>query len=82
MGGLTTQPGRSVAGDMGLYYQKDFTLKVQPQPIPLTVRWGVAISNIGAKMAYTASGQKDFLPATSGWAIAAFFTARLNDFNT
>ncbi len=80
VGGLTTQPGRSVAGDMGLYYQKDFTLKVQPQPIPLTVRWGLAMSNIGAKMAYTASGQKDFLPGNLR--LGYSLTAKLNDFNS
>lgn len=80
VGGLTTQPGRSVAGDMGIYYQKEVTLKTKPQPIPLVIRWGVAMSNIGAKMAYTTSGQKDFLPGNLrvGYAL----TAKLNDFNS
>ncbi len=80
VGGLTTQPGRSVAGDMGVYYQKDVTLKVKPQPLPLTIRWGVHLSNIGAKMAYTTSGQKDFLPGNLrvGYAL----TLKLDEFNS
>lgn len=80
VGGLTTQPGRSVAGDMGIYYQKDVTLKVKPQPLPLTIRWGVNLSNIGAKMAYTSSGQRDFIPGNlrAGYAL----TLKLDDFNS
>ncbi|MCS7189247.1 MAG: PorV/PorQ family protein, partial [Bacteroidia bacterium] len=80
VGGLTTQPGRSIAGDMGIYYQKDFTLKVKPQPLPLTFRWGINLSNIGAKMAYTLSGQRDFLPGNLR--IGYSFTLKVDEFNS
>ncbi|MCS6895385.1 MAG: type IX secretion system outer membrane channel protein PorV [Bacteroidia bacterium] len=80
VGGLTTQPGRSVAGDMGLYYQKDFTIKVRPQALPATFRWGLNISNIGAKMAYTASGQRDFIP--TNLRLGYSLTFKLDDFNS
>ncbi|MCS7296779.1 MAG: type IX secretion system outer membrane channel protein PorV [Bacteroidia bacterium] len=79
VGGLTTQPGRSVAGDVGFYYQKDWTLKVKPQPLPLTFRWGAHISHIGAKMAYTASGQRDFIP--TNLRLGYSFTLQIDDFN-
>ena len=80
VGGISTQPGRSVAGDLGFFYQKDFTLKVKPQPLPLTLRWGVHMSNIGAKMAYTSSGQKDFLPGNLR--VGYSLSLKLDDFNS
>ncbi|MCS6789888.1 MAG: type IX secretion system outer membrane channel protein PorV [Bacteroidia bacterium] len=80
IGGLTTRPGRTVAGDMGLYYQRDLTLKVKPQPIPVTLRWGVHLSNIGAKMTYTTSGLRDFLPGNLRVGYALSF--KMDDFNT
>lgn len=80
VGGLTTQPGRSVAGDMGIYYQKDFTLKMRPRELPMTFRWGAHLSNIGAKMAYTASGQRDFIP--TNLRLGYSFTFKMDDFNS
>ncbi|MCS7153739.1 MAG: type IX secretion system outer membrane channel protein PorV [Bacteroidia bacterium] len=79
-GSITTRPGRSVAGDFGLFYQKDLTLKVRPQAIPTTLRWGIQVSNIGAKMTYTTSGQRDFLP--TNLRIGYSFTFKINDFNS
>ncbi|MCS7162860.1 MAG: type IX secretion system outer membrane channel protein PorV [Bacteroidia bacterium] len=80
VGGLTTQPGRSVAGDFGLFYQKDFTLKTKPKPLPVTARAGLQVSNIGAKMAYTASGLRDFLPGNLR--VGYSFSLKLDDFNS
>lgn len=58
--GGQTQAGRSVAADVSLFYQgKEFDLG----EIPSNLNFGLNISNIGAKMAYTDNAEKDFIPA-------------------
>lgn len=57
--GQDTKPGRSVAADISAYYVKD---DLQIGDYDATLRAGVNISNIGAKMSYTNNDEDDFLP--------------------
>lgn len=87
-GGFPTKPARSVAGDANLFYTKDFSLKGGQGDIPMNFRFGINISNMGAKVNYTNSSRKDFLPANLkiGYALKANLDSYnsvtfVNDFN-
>jgi hypothetical protein len=53
-----SQPGNSVAVDLGIYYNRDLALGGKNYNLAL----GGNISNVGAKISYTTAGRKDFLP--------------------
>ncbi len=55
---VTTKPGNAAAIDLGAFYTTP--LKVQGKDAKLSI--GLNISNFGSKIAYTTSGNKDFLP--------------------
>ena len=55
---IPTHPGRSVASDLAVYYQKD--IEIQKKDALIT--GGLNISNIGAKISYSETGNKEFLP--------------------
>jgi hypothetical protein len=58
--GLQTQPGQSVAADVAFYYKsREINMKRGQKG---TALFGVNISNIGAKISYSESGQDDFIP--------------------
>lgn len=57
--GGDAQTGRSVAADIGVYYNKPIE-----NALNSTLSFGAAISNIGAKISYTGGDTKDFLPTT------------------
>jgi len=60
VGTTATKPGRSVAADVAVYYQKKIKINKQKDA---TIAAGLNISNIGAKMSYTESKTKrDFIP--------------------
>lgn len=54
-----TRPGRSVAADVSAYYFND---QLEIGDFDATLRAGINISNIGAKMSYTDNDENDFLP--------------------
>lgn len=55
----TTGPGRTVATDLGVYYQnEDLTVFNKDA----TLAWGVSVSNLGAKISYTNTSNQDYLP--------------------
>lgn len=58
--GLQNNPGQSVSTDLSVYYRG----KLQNLADGQKGRWlaGVAISNVGAKISYSQSGNEDFLP--------------------
>lgn len=60
--GLETKPGTSIAGDVNTLYVKDFTTKSGGKEVPLTLKIGANISNIGAKISYTNSSNRNFIP--------------------
>lgn len=60
-GGATYKPGSAVAGDLSLFY--DGTESGDQSGI----NWGVTLSNLGTKIAYTSDAQqKDYIPANLG----------------
>lgn len=77
IGGVTTNAGQSFAGDIHFFYNKDFRFR---NTTDMNFKWGVNISNIGAKMNYTASTRKDFIPTNLrvGYAL----TANLDEYNS
>ncbi len=68
--------GQSVAGDVSLYYQKPFDL----QGNDATFAFGANISNIGAKISYTETIQKDFIP--TNLRLGFGFETEIDKYNT
>lgn len=58
VGGAESHPGNSVATDVSTYYEKDFDMGQTPAKLAL----GLNISNIGAKISYTETTERDFIP--------------------
>lgn len=75
--GADSRPGRSVAVDVGLFYTND---KVKLGDKDAILNLGMNISNIGAKMSYTETAQRDFLPANLRLGTA--LTMVLDDYNS
>jgi hypothetical protein len=57
--GANSKPGRSVAVDISAFYTNP-SAKVAGRDAE--VNWGLCISNIGAKMSYSESAERDFIP--------------------
>lgn len=55
-----TKPGQTMAFDVGILYNNNDLSLLNKK---ITFRWGLQFANIGAKITYSTSGQKDFLPA-------------------
>lgn len=77
-GAFETKPGTSVAGDINMLYNKDF--KMGPTDIPMNFRWGLNISNIGAKISYTNSNNKDFIP--TNLRLGVLLKGNLDEYNS
>ncbi len=75
--GANSKPGRSVAVDVSFFYTKD-RMKVAGKKA--VWNWGLNISNIGAKMSYTETAERDFLPANLRLGTA--FKINLDDYNS
>ncbi|MBD98223.1 MAG: hypothetical protein CMO34_00115 [Verrucomicrobia bacterium] len=75
--GQSTRPGRSVAADVSAYYEND---RLQLGDYNATLRAGVNISNIGAKMSYTDNDENDFLP--TNLRIGPSLTLDFDDYNS
>lgn len=77
IGGISLNPGESVAGDIAFYFSKPFAWG----KTPMTWNWGVNISNIGAKMSYSGDvNQREFIP--TNLRLGTAFKADLDDFNS
>lgn len=76
VGTLPTKAGNSVAGDISSYYVKDIRLGGKD------FKWasGLNISNIGVKIAYTETIDRDFLPANLR--IGTSLTTEIDKFNS
>lgn len=75
LNGLQTKPGNSAAGDVGVYYRKDYMIGGKNTNIAL----GANISNLGAKISYSNSEQKNFIP--TNLRVGTAITAELDPFN-
>ncbi len=76
VGGQETHAGQSVATDVALYYTKN--LRFQNR---MKGQWalGMNISNIGSKISYTSSTERDFIP--TNLRLGPSFTIDLDDYN-
>ncbi len=76
-GGSATKPGLAGAFDFGAFYQKnDISLNGKDA----TIGVGVHVSNIGNKMSYTTSSERDFIPINLR--IGQAFTLQLDEYNS
>ncbi len=75
--GAESQPGISVAADLSMYYvndQADWGKKDG------TFSWGLNMSNLGAKMSYTETAARDFIP--SNLRLGAAYETEIDDYNS
>jgi hypothetical protein len=75
--GAESQPGISVAADLSMYYvndQADWGKKDG------TFSWGMNMSNLGAKMSYTETAARDFIPGNLR--LGAAYETEIDDFNS
>ncbi|MBP9151572.1 MAG: type IX secretion system outer membrane channel protein PorV [Flavobacteriales bacterium] len=59
IGGADTRPGQAFASDLGVNYRKHFQ---KTDLIGLGYSLGLGLNNIGTKIGYTQTNEKDFLP--------------------
>ena len=76
VGSFETKPGISAAGDINMLYTKDF----ESGALPMNLRWGLNISNMGAKISYTNSNNRDFIP--TNLRLGAALRTNLDDYNS
>ena len=76
VGGSASHAGNAVAADVSGYYQKKFKIKESPSRFAA----GINISNIGSKISYTETTQKDFIPINLR--IGPSFSIDLDKYNT
>jgi hypothetical protein len=74
--GFETKPGISIAGDVNMKYLKEFSSST----MPMTFAWGLNISNIGSKISYTNSNNKDFIP--TNLRLGASLKTALDEYNS
>ncbi|MBN1598974.1 MAG: type IX secretion system outer membrane channel protein PorV [Bacteroidales bacterium] len=74
--GFDYAPGKSYAADLAVYYQRPLTVDKKDAEMAL----GLNISNIGTKMAYSNSEEKEFIPANLR--LGGRFTIDLDEYNS
>ncbi len=70
-----TIPGQSAAGDISAYYENETEVLGKDGKIA----FGASITNLGAKIAYTESGNSNFLP--TNLRLGTAITAEIDDYN-
>jgi len=73
--GDIVKAGHAVGTDITMYYEKEIIMKKMRSEIT----WGLALTNIGSKISYTSSVNKDFIPTNMG--IGLGYRLYPNDFN-
>lgn len=76
VGGMQSNAGQSVAGDVAMFYRLPF--KIQGNQSFFNA--GMNISNIGAKVSYTETIAKDFIP--TNMRLGAAFETELDEYNS
>ncbi|MGB1032466.1 MAG: type IX secretion system outer membrane channel protein PorV, partial [Flavobacteriales bacterium] len=81
-GGITTngsnsKPGRSAAVDLSVFYTND---DVKLGGKDAVLNWGITLSNIGTKMSYTDTQERDFIPANLR--LGSALTLELDEYNS
>lgn len=75
--GLQTKPGQSGAADLGFYYQGEYKNIKGGRRQAFSA--GIAMTNLGAKIAYSESGNADFLP--TNLRIGGGYHLEIDDYN-
>jgi len=73
--GNASKAGNSVAADISAYYQNPVTVGKKDATLGI----GLAITNIGSKISYTETGDKDFIPINLR--LGPSLKLKLNDYN-
>ncbi|MCH8902557.1 MAG: type IX secretion system outer membrane channel protein PorV [Bacteroidetes bacterium] len=73
--GSTIKPGKAAAADISIYYEKDIKISDYKSKFA----FGTNISNVGSKITYTESIDKDFIPINLG--IGTAVTMEVDDYN-
>lgn len=73
--GNASKAGNSVAADISVYYQKPITVSKKDAILGI----GLAITNIGSKISYTETGDKDFIPINLR--LGPSLKLKLNEYN-
>jgi len=76
VGGAKSEPGMAVAGDLAFYYQNDIRLSDKDSRLA----FGLNISNMGNKVAYTENQKKAFIPINMR--LGGALTTWLDDYNS
>ncbi len=76
VGGQESHAGQSVAADVSFYYQKPVRFD---QNLKGTLAFGANISNLGAKISYTETTERDFIP--TNLRLGTALTLNIDDFN-
>jgi hypothetical protein len=76
VGGAKSEPGMAVAGDLAFYYQDDINLSDKDS----RMAFGINISNMGNKIAYTENQEKAFIPINMR--LGGALTTWLDDYNS
>ena len=71
-----SRPGRSIAADVSVFYQNDVNLGEKDGELGL----GLNISNIGSKISYTQTADKDFIPIN--FRFGTSLTVNIDDYNS
>jgi|688.fasta_scaffold251599_2 hypothetical protein len=75
-GGETIRPGYAGSGDLSFYYKQPIKLGKMNSELSL----GLALTNIGSKITYTNSSQKDFIPTNLGFGFG--YKVEINEQNS
>lgn len=76
VGGETIEPGIAGAADFSFTYNSELNLGAQESELTL----GLALTNLGAKITYTNSLERDFLPANIG--LGSALKLNLDEYNS
>ncbi|MFZ4399528.1 MAG: type IX secretion system outer membrane channel protein PorV [Bacteroidales bacterium] len=76
VGGQESHAGQSVAADVAFYYQKPVRFN---RNLKGTMAFGANISNLGAKISYTETTERDFIP--TNLRLGGCLTLNIDDFN-
>ncbi len=76
VGGVPTNPGQSVAGDVAFFYTND---DMGFSGMNGLLNWGINISNIGAKMSYSDNETRDFIP--TNFRTGVYYMLEIDEYN-
>lgn len=77
VGGTESKPGQAVAADISVYYQNE---ELEIADRKATLAFGLNISNIGSKVSYSESENKDYIPINLR--LGTGFKYEIDDYNS